>query len=285
MGCATHVSIAQYVRVPNADGTLLRVPNKLADKEWLFLSDTWPIAWAGLTWSGFEPGDSVAVFGAGPVGLLCAYSAILRGASTVFIIDHVDQRLGKATSIGAVPINFMHGRSASEQILAIKPEGVERCVDCCGEECINAEGKPQQGYILSEAVKVTRHNGGIGVAGMYLALPDSAGTPKGHTVKPTMEFPISDFWFKSLSIRGGIPEPGPPLPMLVELVKSGRARPGFIVSAEFDIDEAPEAYRRFDRHLEIKVVFKMEGTCNASTSQEAEGEAKVSAVTGSSETV
>jgi len=246
LGFVAQVSLAEYVRVPFADSTLLKIPNKLADKvkEWLFLGDIWPTAWEGLTWSGFESGDSVAVFGAGPVGLLCAYSAILRGASTVFVVDHVDKRLAKATSIGAVPINFTHGGSASEQILAIKPEGVERCVDCCGEECVNSEGKPQQNYILSEAVTVTRRNGGIGVPGLYLALPDSPGIPKGHTVKPTMEFPISDFWFKSLSIRGGVGGPRSLLPMLVELVKTGRARPGFIVSAEFDIDEAPEAYRR-----------------------------------------
>ncbi|KAK2018409.1 alcohol dehydrogenase GroES-like domain-containing protein [Colletotrichum eremochloae] len=250
---------ADFVRVPFADSSLIKIPKKLSDKEWLFLSDIFVTAWVGLDWSGFQPGDSVAVFGAGPVGLLCAYSAIIRGASAVYSIDHVPERLAKAASIGAVPINFTKGGSASEQILALQPGGVNRSVDCVGEECLDADLKPQQDFVIREAVTVTSIGGGIGVPGVYWALPKSAGVPNGNKVKRNISFPISDFWIKNLTIQAGIVDGKDKLPALVRLIESGRARPGFIVTAEFDLDDAPKAYKRFDKKLDIKVLFRGAG--------------------------
>jgi threonine dehydrogenase-like Zn-dependent dehydrogenase len=271
---------AEFARVPSADSTLIKVPNKLEDKEWLFLSDIFPTAWTGLDYAGFQAGDTVAVFGAGPVGLLCAYSAIIRGASTVFVVDHVAARLAKATEIGAIPINFTKGGEASQQILALKPGGIQRCVDCVGEECVNSELKPQQDYVINEMVKITSFYGGIGILGVYLSLPTSAGNPRAATVKPTMNFPISDFWVKGLSMRGGIVNAKQVVSILTELVMSGKARPGFIVSGEFDINDASEAYSRFDRHFETKAIFKFRGP--SSNSQD-NGEA-IAAETEGSET-
>ncbi|KAK2025184.1 alcohol dehydrogenase GroES-like domain-containing protein [Colletotrichum zoysiae] len=250
---------SEYARVPFADNTLIKVPKKLSDKEWLFLSDIFPTAWEGLNWSGFQPGDSVAVFGAGPVGLLCAYSAIIRGASVVYVVDHVPQRLAKAAGIGAVPINFTKGASGSEQILALQPEGVNRCVDCCGIECLNAELKPQEDFIIREAIAVTSVGGGIGVPGVYWAQKSSPGAPNGSKINPNISFPITDFWFKSLTIRGGIVQGRNTFAALVRLVENGQARPGFIVTAEFDLDDAPKAYKRFDEKREVKVLFRGAG--------------------------
>ncbi|KAK6224307.1 alcohol dehydrogenase -like domain-containing protein [Colletotrichum tabaci] len=248
---------AEYVRVPFADSTLIKIPKKLCDKEWLFLSDIFPTAWEGLSWSGFQPGDSVAVFGAGPVGLMCAYSAILRGASLVYVVDHVPQRLAKAAGIGAVPIDFTKGGiSASEQILRLRPGGVDRCVDCCGQECVNAEMKPQQDYILREAVAVTSAGGGIGVPGVYWAQEKSAGAPNGDRMKKNISFPIADFFIKGLTLKTGTVQGRPTFEALVKLVESGRARPGFVATAEYDLDDAAKAYRRFDKRLEVKVLFR-----------------------------
>ncbi|KAK1574319.1 alcohol dehydrogenase GroES-like domain-containing protein [Colletotrichum navitas] len=250
---------AEYARVPFADNTLIKIPKKLADKEWLFISDIFTTAWEGLNWSGFQPGDSVAVFGAGPVGLLCAYSAIIRGASVVYSIDHIPQRLAKAASIGAVPINFTKGGSASEQILALQPGGVNRCVDCCGEECINTELKPQQDFIIREAIAITSIGGGIGVPGVHWAQQKSAGAPNADKIKRNISFPISDFWLKNLTIRAGIVDGRNTFAALVKLVESGHARPGFIVTAEFDLSDAAKAYKRFDEKLEVKVLFRGAG--------------------------
>jgi threonine dehydrogenase-like Zn-dependent dehydrogenase len=103
----------------------------------------------------------------GPVGLLCAYSAILRGAIRVYSIDHVPERLARAKSIGAIPINFAHGDPVA-QILKLEPNGVDRSCDCCGFECINADGENVENIIITQAIKITRAYGGIGLVGEYI---------------------------------------------------------------------------------------------------------------------
>lgn len=250
---------AEYVRVPIADESLVEVGNpQIPDKELLFLSDIFATGWEGLNYSGFQPGDDVAVFGAGPVGLMCAYSAKLRGASRVYSIDHVPSRLAKAKSIGAIPINFTKGGLPSEQILKLAPDGVTRVCDCVGEECVNEKLEPDQAFVLTEAVKMASDKGGIGVPGVYIAQPDSKGTPRGSTIAPDIKFPLSLFWGKSLSMRGGSADILKVAPMLFELVTNGVARPGFVVSKEYvGLEHAPEAFRRFDQHLETKILFKL----------------------------
>ncbi|KXH62953.1 alcohol dehydrogenase GroES-like domain-containing protein [Colletotrichum salicis] len=240
--------------------SLVKIPKKLSNKEWLFLSDIFPTAWEGLSWSGFQPGDSVAVFGGGPVGLLCAYSAIIRGASLVYVVDHVPQRLAKAASIGAVPINFTKGgASASEQILVLRPGDVNRSVDCCGQQCFNAELKQQQDYILREAIAVTSVGGGIGIPGVYWAQEKSAGAPNVERMKKNLSLPMSDFWIKAPTMKSGTVQRQPTFAALVKLVESEQARLGFIATAEYDLDDAPNAYNRFDKRLEVKVLFRGSG--------------------------
>lgn len=241
-----------------ADDTLMDVGNtQIPDKEFMFMSDIFATGWEALNFSGFQPGDDVAVFGAGPVGLLCAYSAKLRGASKVYSIDHVPARLDKARSIGAVAVDFTEGGLPSEQILRLAPDGVTRVCDCVGYECVNERLEPDQGFILNEAVKMASDGGGIGVAGVYLAQPKSKGAPRAETISPDLTFPMTKFWQKSLSMKGGIVDIPGIAPTLFELIKTGVARPGFIVSKEYvGLGHAAEAYRRFDQHLETKVLFK-----------------------------
>ncbi|EOO03269.1 putative alcohol dehydrogenase protein [Phaeoacremonium minimum UCRPA7] len=247
---------AEFVRVPFADDSLINVGNsQIPDKEFLFLSDIFATAWGCLDFSGFQPGDDVTVFGAGPVGLLCAYSAIIRGASRVFSVDHIPARLEKAKSIGAIPIDFTKGEP-SEQILKIVPNGTTRSCDCIGYECLNTKLKPEQNFVITQAVKVTSTGGGIGVIGVYFAEPNTKGTPRGSIISPTITFPMTAWWEKNLSMRGGGVDAKAIAPILFELVKTGRARPGFIVSGEYELKDAPEAYRRFDRKEETKVLFK-----------------------------
>ncbi|KAK4234526.1 hypothetical protein C8A03DRAFT_37701 [Achaetomium macrosporum] len=249
---------ATHARVPWADSSLVKIPNKFDDKEWLPLCDAWPTAWTGLTWSGFEPGDDVAIFGAGAVGLLAAYSAIIRGASLVYVIDYVPQRLAKAAAIGAVPINFARGGSASEQILRLNPAGVKRTVDAVGTECLNAELKPQQGFVFQEAIKITRGGGGLGIIGVYAPETPANPAPGWEHVNPFVQLPIGQLMFKEMQIKSGIVEYKTSIPALVSLVLNGRARPGFIFSAEADLEDAPRAYRRFERREEVRILLKPE---------------------------
>ncbi|KAJ5836925.1 Alcohol dehydrogenase superfamily zinc-type [Penicillium robsamsonii] len=249
---------AEFVRVPLADKSLIILDEEfeeIEDKDLVVLSDIFPTAWTGVTWSGFQAGDKIAIFGAGPVGLLAAYSAILRGASRVYCIDSVQERLDLAVSIGAIPINFTKGEP-SAQILAREPGGVQRTVDCVGEECVNEKLKPDQSFVITQAIKCTSVGGGLGVLGVHLAQPNSNGVERGDTISPNMTFPITLFWGKNMSIRGGAVDSKLFVGPLLELVKSGIANPGFVFSSTIDIEEAPEAYRRFSEHLETKVMIK-----------------------------
>lgn len=114
----------------------------------------------------FRVGEEGKLTITGPVGLLCAYSAILRGASKVYSIDHVPMRLEKARSIGAIPIDFTKGDPVA-QITKFEPRGVDRACDCVGFECIDAKGKNVVNEVLTNCINITKPFGGIGVIGVY----------------------------------------------------------------------------------------------------------------------
>lgn len=226
--------------------------SRALEQDYLSVADIFSTAWTCLDWSGFQPGDTVAVFGSGPVGLLAAYSALLRGASRVYSIDHVPMRLERAASIGAIPINFAESDPV-DQILAHEPRGVMRSLDCVGIEAVNSSLLPDEGIIVRQMIALTHFGGGIGQVGIWRAQPDSAGAPRGGTLSPNMSFPLSTVFTKSLSWKGGPVDPKLVAPQLVDLIQSGKAQPGFIKSAEIDLEQAPEYYQRFDQHEEIKV--------------------------------
>ncbi|GME35177.1 hypothetical protein M1834_008936 [Neofusicoccum parvum] len=254
---------AEYVRVPFADDSLIPIPEASNttnaphpnEIDYLFVSDIFGTGWGAIDFSGFEPGDSVAVFGAGPVGLLAAYSAIIRGASTVYVVDHVQARLDKAASIGAIPINFVESDPVA-QILAREPDGVQRSVDCVGFEALNADLEIQQNIIVNQMVAVTASGGGIGQVGVTTTVPESAGAPLANTMSPNITFPSSDFFIKGLGFRTGAVDVKKLAPQLVELIASGKAKPSFVVSKEIGIEEAPEYYDLFEKKKETKVVIR-----------------------------
>ncbi|ETS77928.1 hypothetical protein PFICI_09990 [Pestalotiopsis fici W106-1] len=245
---------AEYVRVPFADDSLIPIPiNSTSDRslesDYVMLADIFSTAWNGLTYSGFQPGDSVAVFGAGPVGLLVAYSAKLRGASRIYSIDQVQQRLDIAKSIGAHPINFLETDPVAE-ILSLEPNGVRRSIDAVGFEAVNTSGEMDPSSMASQMVNVTGMYGGLGIIGVYFGGLENANADAQYTA--------SGLWGKGLSVGSGIALPleinGP----LLELVASGTASPSFIVSAEIGIEDAPEYYQRFSNHTESKVLIRFD---------------------------
>ncbi|KAI3527321.1 alcohol dehydrogenase GroES-like domain-containing protein [Colletotrichum filicis] len=249
---------SEYARVRFADSNLIPIPltrettNTTIEQDYLTISDIFATGWASLDFSGFETGDTVAVFGAGPVGLMAAYSATLRGASKVYVIDHVQARLDRAGSIGAIPINFAASDPVA-QIMASEPNGVMRSVDCVGIEALNSTLEHQPNIILNQMVNLTHVGGGIGQVGVYMAQPDSPGSPLGSTFSPIAEFPLSDFFGKRLKFQAGPVDPKVYAPMLVELISSGKASPHFIASASISIEDVPAYYARFNAHDEIKV--------------------------------
>lgn len=271
---------AQYVRVPFADFNALTLPpGTKHEASFALLADIFPTGWHGLTLSHFTPGESVAVFGAGPVGLMAAYSAHLRGASRIYVVDKVPERLAAAKKIpGATPIDFSAG-DAVEMI--IKENGgkmVDRSVDAVGYQAVGSgqdEGEVPN-VVLEQCIKVTRPTGGIGVPGLYV--PSDPGAPDEKAARGMMLMSFGKLfekvrdllsffelrlveWYvdlqQGLTIGTGQCNVKKYNRYLRDMIISGQADPSFVVSHEIGIEEAPQAYKKFDQRIEgyTKVLY------------------------------
>lgn len=246
--------------MPHADTSLIPIPltstNTTSELDYLMISDVFITGWHVLSYSGFQPGDTVAIFGAGPVGLLAAYSAKLRGASRVYVVDRIASRLEQAGSLGAIPIDFSQ-QDPVEAILSREPAGVTRSLDCVGFESVNATGGPHNGIVLENMVAVTAVYGGMGIGGVYNGGGNSTeGAPNAGNLPAEIPIPMASLWRKGLSVGTGIVLPLLRAPPLLDLISSGVAKPSFVVTAEIGIEDAPEYYRRYSDHLENKVVIR-----------------------------
>ncbi|KAL1862353.1 hypothetical protein Plec18170_001179 [Paecilomyces lecythidis] len=228
------------------------------DKEadFVMVSDVFCTAWWGLSVSGFRPGESVTVFGAGAVGLLAVHSAIIQGARVVYCVDHVEDRLEKAKSIGAIPINFTKTDPVAE-IMKRERLGTDRSLDCVGFECLNAKLEDAPGEVISQCIAVTSPAGGIGLLGVYWpATPPTAGAPYSDPALNTFPVQVGALWSKGLTVGGGIAEIRRYQPLLRDLIASGTANPSFVVTKETDIEGVPDAYREFSAHRQTKVLIR-----------------------------
>lgn len=248
---------AEYLRVQFADSNCYILPPGSANElDFLLMSDHWGTAWYGLDAAGFQSGDSVAVFGAGSVGLLCAYTALLRGASRVYSVDHVASRLGQAKALGAIPINF-RDEDPVERIMHDLPLGVRRSVDCIGYECVDRDLKPKENIVLEWAVAVTGWTGAISGTGVCITNQGpTAGAPKATEKTNSFEFPYAQFWLKGLSFKAGVANFRVLFPQMRDLIVSGRAKPAFVFSKEIRIEEAAEAYKLFSAHKQTKIAIR-----------------------------
>ncbi|CAG8947918.1 unnamed protein product [Penicillium salamii] len=253
---------AEYARVPHADMSLIPIPfnnqtgNATKELDYLMISDVFTTGWQALTYSGFEPGDTVAVFGAGPVGLLAAYSALLRGASRVYSVDQVPDRLALAESIGAITIQF-NASDPVQQIMAQEPNGVTRALDCVGFESVNATGHRDDGLVPRNLLSVVAQQGGIAIAGVYTGGQNNTrGAANAATVPAEVPISVFELWSKAVTVGSGIVLPLEHAHSLIDLVANDRATPSFVVSSVIDIEQAPEYYRRYSDHLEHKVVIR-----------------------------
>ena len=167
---------AQYIRIPYADFNALTLPpGKENEADFILLADIFPTGWHGVTLSGFKPGESIAVFGGGPVGLMAAYSAQLRGASKVYLVERVPERLKAAEKIGCVPIDFSKG-DVVEMITKENGGMVDRSVDAVGYQATaGSADKEVPNVVLENMIKITRPCGGLGIPGLYV--PTDPGAP------------------------------------------------------------------------------------------------------------
>lgn len=240
---------AQYIRVPFADFNCLKLPPGTENEaDFALLSDIFPTGWHGLVLSGFKSGESVAVWGAGPVGLMAAYSGTLRGASKVYVVDKVPERLEAAKKIGCIPIDFSKGDPV-EQIIKDNGGMVDRAVDAVGYQAVaGKEDNEVPNIVLEQIIAVTRPTGGLGIPGLYV--PSDPGAPDEKSGKGQILLSFGKLFEKGLALGTGQCNVKAYNRYLRDLIISGRAKPSFVVSHHVGIDEAPTAYQKFDKRIE-----------------------------------
>ena len=180
--------------------------------------------------------------------MMAAYSALLKGASRVFSVDHVSSRLDLVKSIGAEPINFDDGDPVEQITEALGDYGVDRGIDAVGYQATAADGEEQPAAVLNQLVGTVRHTGGIGVVGLYL--PSDPGAPDEHSAKGELLVRIGRLFEKGQSLGTGQADAKRYAHQLRDLIIAGRAQPGFVVSQELPLSDAPDAYAKFDKREE-----------------------------------
>jgi len=248
---------AEYVRVPFADVGPLKVPAGIPDEKVLFLSDILPTGWFGAENCGVRPGDTVAVWGCGPVGLLAIHSLFVQGAERVIAIDSVPERLEKARAFGAETMNY-EAESIFEALHdATGGRGPDACLDAVGMEAhghgvMGAIDRVKQALkiesdrpaVLRQMIRVCRKAGTISLIGAYSGMVDT--------------FPIGIAFNKGLKFRMGQTPVHRYNRLLLEKIIEGTLRPESIISHTLPLDQAPKAYEIFEKQQDgcTKVVFK-----------------------------
>ena len=240
---------AEYLRVPFADYNCVQLPQgEEHEKDFALLADIFPTGYHSTELAGVRPGETVAVYGAGPVGLMAAYSAQIKGASRVFVVDNVPNRLELVKELGAEPINFNDGDPAQQISDAIQDYGVDRGIDAVGYQATEPDGHEQPAVVLNQLVDTVRPTGGLGVVGLYV--PSDPGAPDEHSAKGELLFRIGRFFKKGQTMGTGQANVKKYAHRLRDLIIAGRAKPGFVVSKELPLADAPDAYERFDKREE-----------------------------------
>ena len=238
---------AEYVRVPKANVGPLIIPAGLADEQVLFLSDILPTGYQAAVNAEVGPGSTVAIFGAGPVGLMAAASARLLGAERIFIIDEHPYRLKFAQdTYGAEPINLHEVDDPAELIIQrTNFRGADASIDAVGFEAkgsaletimadLKLEGS--SGKALRQAIAATRRGGVISVPGVY------AGWIHG--------FLFGDAFEKGLTFKMGQTHAQRFMPKLLEHIQAGELKPEVIITHHLSLDEAVRGYEIFEKAQE-----------------------------------
>ncbi|MEC7749420.1 MAG: glutathione-independent formaldehyde dehydrogenase [Chloroflexota bacterium] len=255
---------AEYLQVPFADFNCLPLP---AGTEWesdfAMLADIFPTGYHGAELADVSPGESVAVFGAGPVGLMAAYSCMIRGAAEVYVIDHVKERLDKAAEIGGIPIDFDKGDPVQQIKDRRDGQGVDKGIDAVGYQAANAGSSAAGGeqdeapnIVLNQIIDVVNPTGALGIPGLYVPT-DPGGVDEGSK-RGALSINFGRLFEKGLRLGTGQCNVKKYNAYLRDMIISGRATPSFVVSHSVSLDEAPDAYKKFDQRVDgyTKVILK-----------------------------
>ena len=240
---------AEYLRVPFADFNLLELPpGEEWERDFAMLSDIFPTGYHGAELAGVQPGDSVAVFGAGPVGLLAAHSSFLRGAARVFMVDYQPDRLALAERFGATPVGIADGDAVQRICDATSGLGADCGIEAVGYQAHDAAGQEHPEMVLDSLVKAVRTTGGIGVVGVYVPQDPKAATDGAKEGR--IGFDFGTLFQKGQRVGTGQCPVKRYNAMLRDLIIAGRATPSLLVSHELPLAEAPDAYDKFDKRAD-----------------------------------
>jgi threonine dehydrogenase-like Zn-dependent dehydrogenase len=250
---------AEYLRVPFADVGPLKIESDLTDEQVLFLSDIFPTGYMAAENCGIEPGDTVAVWGCGPVAQFAIQSAWLLGAARVIAIDRVPERLQMAERFGkSETINFDEHDVYDRLMELTSRRGPDRCIDAVGCEA-HARGSfdaivdkaktavnlaTDRAHVLREAILCCRKGGTLSVPGVYVGYPD--------------KLPFGALMNKGLTVKTGQTHMHRYMRPLLELIESRKIDPTFVITHRLNLADGPQAYRTFRDKQDgcVKVVLK-----------------------------
>jgi threonine dehydrogenase-like Zn-dependent dehydrogenase len=246
---------AQYVRVPYADFGPRLVPDNLTDEQVLFLTDIFPTGYTGVDWGEVKGGETVAIFGSGPVGIMAAKSAWLRNAGRVLIVDTLQYRLDMAKKAANAETILWEddGKNVIEAIRAVtEGRGADVCIEAVGFEpdrnfldrakaVINLEkGSPK---VLEACMSAVRRNGIVSVLGVYPTTYDN--------------FPVGQFFDKGLTLKGGQAPAHKHIDTLLQYVKEGKVTLNDIITHRLPLSKIADGYSMFKKKEDncVKVVL------------------------------
>ena len=248
---------AQYARVPYADVGPFKVPDHLSDEQVLFMTDIFPTGYMAAENCGIKPGDTVAVWGCGPVGQFAIRSALHLGAGRVIAIDTVPERLRMASQAGADTLDSMEDDIFDNLRTMTAGLGPDACIDAVGMEAHGAHldywydkvktmtyMATDRASTLRQAIHCCRKGGTLSIPGVYGGFIDKV--------------PMGAAFNKGLTLKMGQTHVHKYLPRLLGLIESGAIDPSFVVTHRAPLDEAPELYQAFRDKKDgcIKVVLK-----------------------------
>jgi threonine dehydrogenase-like Zn-dependent dehydrogenase len=249
---------AEYIRVPFADVAPVKIPDGLTDEQVLFLGDIFPTGWQAAVQCDIQPDDTVAVWGAGPVGQFAMRSALLLGAKQVIAIDRVPERLSMAKAGGAIPINF-DDESVLDRLKELTGgKGPEKCIDSVGMEAHATRSldsmydrvkqsvmlENDRPHVLREMIYVCRPAGTLSIPGVYSGLVD--------------KIPLGALMNKGLTVRTGQTHVNRWTDDLLKRIEDGQIDPSFVITHTVALEDGPGMYETFRDKKDgcIKVVLK-----------------------------
>jgi glutathione-independent formaldehyde dehydrogenase len=262
---------AELLRVPFADANCIPVPGEAGDEledDLVLLADAFVTGWHATELAQVTPGSTVAVFGAGAIGLLAAYSAYLKGASEIYVVDRVPERLAKVAEIGATPIDFTKGDPVA-QIKELRHEhglpfgeeamdGVNIGIDAVGFQARDRSNPDVENptQVIGDLARLVNPTGHLGIAGVYAEKdlhPAPEGTSDGH-----LEVPWATLFSKGVSVGFGRTHDRRYTVLLRDMVTSGRAKPSFVITHHGRLEDAPTFFTEFDQRADgvIKAVLR-----------------------------